>query len=268
LSSSSFAPPGLPAPTPAQPPALDAAMAALSFLPGRLWWRASWCAVLWLVVSIAVPVPLVLGWYAAFGRAGLYGWVGAMSLLGEASILGGTLYFARPLRDATYGWGAALGWTRPTWHDVTTGALWALVNLAVRFVVTVLLVALVPQHVISAGSNTSNLQHFGVVGLTLVCIGAVLVAPVTEETLFRGVLLRAGMHRWRFARAALLSSLLFGAFHAYEAASIAGAGVLVLNTAAFGMVQCLLARRTARLAPCAITHGLINALARLLALTT
>ncbi|MDX6228257.1 MAG: protease family protein [Frankiales bacterium] len=265
MTSDSFAPPTLPAP-PAQPPALDAAMAALASVPGRAWWRASWRALLWLVVSIAVPVPLVLGWYAAFGHAGLYGWIGAMNIVGEASILGGTLYFARPLRDATYGWGAALGWTRPTWQDVTTGALWALINLGVRFVVTVLLVAFVPQHVMREGSNTSNLHHFGLVGLTLVCIGAVLVAPVAEETLFRGVLLRAGMRRWGFARAALLSSLLFGAFHAYEAASLAGAGVLVLNTAAFGMIQCLLVRRTGRLTPCAITHGLINALALLLAL--
>jgi membrane protease YdiL (CAAX protease family) len=241
-------------------------MAALAYVPGRVWWRSSWRAVLWLVVSIAVPVPLVVGWYAAFGHAGLYGWVGAMSVLGEACILGGTLYFARPLRDATYGWGAALGWTKPTGRDFTTGAVWALINLAVRFVVTVLLVTFVPQHVISAGSNTSNLHHFGLVGLILVCVGAVLVAPVAEETLFRGVLLRAGMRRWGFGRAALLSSLLFGAFHAYEAASLAGAGVLVLNTAAFGLVQCLLVRRTGRLAPCAVTHGLINALALLLAL--
>jgi membrane protease YdiL (CAAX protease family) len=152
--------------------------------------------------------------------------------------------------------------------DVKSGALWTLANFAVRFLLFAVLAAAVPAHVLHAGSNTANLHHAGTLGLALFGVGAVLVAPVAEETPFRGVLLRAGMRRWTFARSALLTSLIFGAFHSYEAASVAGAAVLILNTAAFGFVQCLAARRSRCLVPCAIAHAIMNGLALLLVLTT
>jgi uncharacterized protein len=268
VTSTGYAPAPPAAPRRVRTSPLDAATAALAFIPGRLWWQASWRSLAWLVVSIAVPLPLVLGWYHLFGHAGLYGWAGTMDTLGEASILAGALYFARPLRDATFGWGAALGWTKPTWRDLRTGALWTLISLGVRLLVIVVLASFAPEHVMRAGNNTTYLRHFSAAGLVLVTIGAVLVAPVAEETLFRGVLLRAGMRRWNFLGSALVSSLIFGALHSYEASSVAGAAVLVVNTTCFGLVQCLLARRTGRLAPCAIAHGLSNGLAFLLVLTT
>ncbi|BEP14285.1 hypothetical protein acdb102_25960 [Acidothermaceae bacterium B102] len=247
---------------------LGAAVAALSWIPGQVWWRASWRGVAWLAVSVAVPIPILLLWYGTLGRHGIYGAAGILSIAGEVSILVGTLFFARPLRDATFGWGAALGWTRPTWKDARSGALWALANLGARFLLSAVLVGLVPEHVLRAGNNTANLHHIGALGLTLFGIGAVLVAPVAEETLFRGVLLRAGMRRWTFARSALLSSVIFGAFHSYEAASVPGAAVLVVSTTAFGFVQCLAARRTGRLGPCAVAHALMNGLALVLVITT
>jgi membrane protease YdiL (CAAX protease family) len=218
-------------------------------------------------VSVIAPGGLIFVWYGSFGHHGIYDFAAALSILGEISLLAGTLHFARPIKDATFGWGAALGWTRPTRKDLTSGALWGLANFGVRLVVGAVLVGLIPRHILHDGSNTSGLHRFGPVGLVLVGIGAVLVAPIAEETLFRGVLLRAGMVRWRFPLAALVSSVLFGALHGYEAASLSGAGVLILVSTVFGLVQCLAARRTGRLVPCAVSHGLINALALLLALT-
>ena len=46
----------------------------------------------------------------------------------------------------------------------------------------------------------------------------VLIAPVVEETMFRGLMLRTLMRRWGFWPAALASSAIFALFHTYEVA--------------------------------------------------
>ncbi len=247
---------------------LDRAVAALSWIPGRLWWRAAWGSVLGVVVAILAAGAIVVAYFELVGRRDLSILGGALTIIAEALPLLIALHYARPIRDAVHGWGQSLGWTRPTMGDARSGALWALANLGVRTAVVAVTVAIVPAHIRNEANNTTDLHHTSVLALILVAIGGVIVAPIAEETVFRGVVLRAGMRRWSFARSALISSLIFGAFHSYEAASAAGAAVLVVNITAFGLVQCLAARRTGHLAPCAISHGLVNGLALLLVATT
>lgn len=78
----------------------------------------------------------------------------------------------------------------------------------------------------------------------------VIVAPVVEEVLFRGVLLHRFAHKWGLTRAIAVSSLIFGTLHAD-----------ILGHAVFGAVLCLLYVRSGTLwLPIAI-HALNNGLA-------
>jgi membrane protease YdiL (CAAX protease family) len=78
----------------------------------------------------------------------------------------------------------------------------------------------------------------------------VIVAPVTEEYLFRGVILRGFLLRFRLGAALIVSALLFGAVHMnpWQFLSASGLGVLLAWWYA----------RTQSLIPCLIGHMLTN----------
>lgn len=134
------------------------------------------------------------------------------------------------------------------------------VQVVARVGLSILLLWL-PRSTREAAVNTRGLAQEGVAALVLLAVSAVVLAPVAEETLNRGVLLRAGMTRWGFVPAALVSSGIFGVFHAYEAGTVAAAGVLTVNMALFGFLQCVLVRITGRLNPAVVSHAVMNALA-------
>jgi len=86
----------------------------------------------------------------------------------------------------------------------------------------------------------------------LVCV----VAPVSEEFLFRGFIF-AALCNWRGTfPAAVLTGLLFGAVHAGSAPVLD-----LLPLAALGFGLCLLYRRTGSLYPCIVAHSLNNSIA-------
>ncbi len=79
----------------------------------------------------------------------------------------------------------------------------------------------------------------------------VLVAPVTEELLFRGLILRGFLRRFSPARACLWSALLFGASHLNPWQFMSGT--------ALGLIFAWLYARTRSLIPCLAGHALANA---------
>lgn len=81
----------------------------------------------------------------------------------------------------------------------------------------------------------------------LAVITVVLVAPITEELLFRGILLHRWTAKWGITPALLLSSLLFGILHA----NIVGLSV-------FGLMMALLYLKTRTLIVPMICHSLNN----------
>ena len=93
-----------------------------------------------------------------------------------------------------------------------------------------------------------------------------VVAPIVEETQFRGIILRGLMRRWNFQTSALISAVGFGLLHAPGASTGTGALELGAIMTLFGYLQCVLVRRTARLGPAMIVHSLTNALAILFVL--
>lgn len=91
------------------------------------------------------------------------------------------------------------------------------------------------------------------------------VAPLTEELLFRGVVLNLLAQRSRRA-IILISSLVFAAFHLLGVASL-GAGVLVFTQIFLvGVLLAYLTLRTDRLGPAIFVHAGFNLLAALILL--
>ncbi len=87
----------------------------------------------------------------------------------------------------------------------------------------------------------------------------VLVAPIVEETLFRGIILQRWAVLWGIRPAILLSSLVFGSCHSSNP----------LGFTVFGLVMALLYVRTRSLLIPIVCHMLNNALAEvMLALTS
>ena len=165
------------------------------------------------------------------------------------------------------GWGNAFGLRRPSWWDVRWIAAGAGMVLASRVAIGV--VAGLATHG-DANRESQNLElgTHSVASYVVIGIVVVLLAPVIEELVFRGLLLRTLMRRVSFWPAALASSAAFGVFHTYEVQTLAGATVLGLVTFSLGMVNCLLVRWSERLTPGIAVHMLFNGLALLVLILT
>jgi uncharacterized protein len=163
------------------------------------------------------------------------------------------------------GWSRAFGWGRPRWLDLALGAGGAVAEFVGRIVVAIILVVAIPALRGHAESNV-DLSDRSAAGIALLLILAVVIAPPVEELIFRGVLLRSLMRRFRFWPAALVSSVLFAALHLYEVDSVAAMVLLFASIAVFGLGQCLLVRWTGRLATSITAHAISNAAAALLTL--
>jgi membrane protease YdiL (CAAX protease family) len=92
----------------------------------------------------------------------------------------------------------------------------------------------------------------GVPGVIMLVVVAVILAPVTEEMIFRGVLLPAFAHRWGVTAAVAGSSLVFSVIHLTPVALPA----LFL----FALLLGTLFVRTRSLWVCIVSHALFNAI--------
>jgi membrane protease YdiL (CAAX protease family) len=96
----------------------------------------------------------------------------------------------------------------------------------------------------------------GDVLLALSALLTTVVAPIGEETLFRGYIFPA-LAKWRgWLPAAILTGVLFGAVHVGSAPVI-----YLVPLAVLGFLLCALYRRTGSLYPCVATHSLNNSIA-------
>jgi membrane protease YdiL (CAAX protease family) len=142
---------------------------------------------------------------------------------------------------------------RPT--RVSTAAV-----LGAGTIVVFLLFSLVWGEALHVEEDKGLLEKLGTDQTTaLLVLSALLttvVAPVCEETLFRGYIFGA-LSKWRgWLPGAVVTGVLFGAVHAGSAPA---ADLLPLGV--FGFLLCALYRRTGSLYPCIATHSLNNAIA-------
>ncbi len=97
-----------------------------------------------------------------------------------------------------------------------------------------------------------SLSDQGISGLVFLFISACIVAPISEEILYRGVLFRSLGNRLGILPAAILSSLIFAVFHFYNLYGLC-------SVAIFGGTCALLYAGTGSLAAVIALHALYNA---------
>lgn len=217
-------------------------------------------------LAIAATVAIEVG-FVALGRIGSTTTRGALSLVGESLIALAAVTAAIPVVRRAGGWRASLGVDLFRRGDIKTTSAWFGLQVATRMAVAYVLIICIPPLRHQRVSNLTGLSHASVPAIVMLAIAAVLIAPFAEELLMRGLVLRASMLRGlNFWPAAVLNALIFGGLHVHEGANVLAGVVLGLSTGAFGFVQCLLVRRTARLTPAMGVHATTNALALLVAL--
>lgn len=146
-----------------------------------------------------------------------------------------------------------LGWGPVTW----------MASLAAQIVVGVIVVVLhIPLTSNTEGVSKLSGNRTYIIAFALL---AVLVAPVVEEIVFRGVVLRGLRSRLPPWLAIGVQGVLFGAAHIDPVRGRGNIG-LVMVLAAVGIVLGGAAYLTRRLAPTMIAHALINTLAVILTL--
>jgi membrane protease YdiL (CAAX protease family) len=180
------------------------------------------------------------------------------------------LYLAGRQIAARYGgWGRTFGWRWPKWIDVPLAALGVIASFVLRVVISVGLNALSNGRATREGSNLDvSGRSFSWLAIVLLVAVVVVAAPLTEELMFRGLILRTLTQRWSFWPAAIVSTAIFGLFHAYEVRTVLGAVTLSLSVSALGFVNCLLVRYTDRLAPGIFVHAASNGFAVLVVIVT
>ncbi len=106
----------------------------------------------------------------------------------------------------------------------------------------------------SAEDPTGGLSYAdsGIFGLVFVIISACIVAPLSEEILYRGILYRAFSNKFGVLAAALASSVIFASLHFYDYYGLA-------SVATFGFVCALLYQSTGSLVNVIALHMLYNA---------
>lgn len=247
------------------PPHLDEAHAldrevAASLDVDAPWRRAAIVpALAVLVIGIVIPLVVIAAGLPRKGDARA-----AYGLVGELVFAGIVLAVGSPVARRTGGWARAIGLDKLRDDDLGTIVKWFFAQFGARLVVGLVIVTAAPH--LHPVSNAAGVDKLHSTGRLLVMISAVLVAPVMEEIAFRGLMLRAVMRRLGYWPAAALSSLVFALLHAPAVPDLQSAIVLVLVIYVFGLLQCQLVRRRARLAPAAGVHAATNLVTLVLAL--
>ena len=230
---------------------LDREVALTLDVPAR-WGLAGVLAAIGIpLAGVLVVVPaLLLGLPGGKAAEQVYGLVAAGLAGAVAWALG------RRLVARYGGWRPALGFTLPADGDGWLVVRWSARQLVLRYVLAAALVLLLPKD--THGGNLEGVGSLSLPALVLLGVAAVLVAPVLEELLFRGVLLRGLMRRLAFWPSAVISSSVFGALHLGTLSDFGATVPTLVLTGVFGLLQCQLVRRTARLGPAMGVHAVLN----------
>lgn len=156
---------------------------------------------------------------------------------------------------------SSVGWSFK-WSDLGWGPLTWLTAVVLEAVIAVVILALdVPF--------TSNVDLEGSTDRTYVIallIAAVIAAPIVEEVIFRGIVMRGFLSCMPAVLAIVLQGVLFGAVHFDPVRGVGNTG-LVAVLAGVGIVLGGAAYLFRRLGPVIIAHAILNGVALAIALS-
>jgi membrane protease YdiL (CAAX protease family) len=233
----------------------------------RPWGVLPWLGPLLVLVAVIVAGNLVAAYALPSHGTGRTVAGVCLDIGGELILLAALLAFGRSIAARNGGWRAAFGLDgvrRSDWLPWITGIGFVYLG---RTVVGVVANLLTDGRATAQASNVA-LRHPGALTIAVLALTAVVLAPIAEEFMFRGLLLRTFMRRMGFWPAALLSTALFGLFHVYEVHSVVGAITLACEVGVLGLGNSYLVRITGRLTPGIMVHASFNAIALVVAVAT
>jgi membrane protease YdiL (CAAX protease family) len=176
----------------------------------------------------------------------------AMSLIvGELAMLGVVVAWIKGvhrMRMSDFGWR-----TRSARSDTAVGLGAALLGLILEIpllAVGQLIGRLILGRPVEAPQQIAFEGHPSVLVLVFTGIGAVILAPIAEESLFRGIVYQGFRSRMSVITAGVLSGVLFGLVHVYP--------LLWLPIGALGYILAMALERRGSLLPCIVGHALFN----------
>lgn len=230
---------------------------------GTVWLVASWfvaslfCvpAFAWLLEVVGVPVRHEL----------LNGNIVMQALIGFSyapfTLLLAYPLYRRYLPDLRETFWHFVGYTRAIRGS---DALRALFGYIVYFVVSALILMIVQS--LFRGLDLNQKQELGIstpstsLDLVATFVVLVIIPPLIEETLFRGMLFSTLQRGFAAPISAVVTSLAFGAAHLSEGAGALNIG-LFLDTFSLSLVLCYLRMKTGSLWSGVLLHGLKNSIA-------
>lgn len=153
---------------------------------------------------------------------------------------------------------------RPRWSDLGWGPIAWLCAVATQIVIGVAIVTLG----IPVGNNTDGIAELSTdrTYVVSIVITAVVAAPIVEEVVFRGIVLRSLLSRLHAVAAIAVQAVLFGAAHVDPVRGVDNIGLVVVLSgvgAALGGAAYLLGR----IGPTIVAHAILNAVVLTLVLT-
>ena len=237
-------------PAPPAPPDPPERPEGVSPWPRWRWWFGPVVLVLtYLGVGVvAVPIGLALGLDEETESTAETVATIVLTVFQDAALVGGAFLMAKRVAAPRL-WHFGLTRTR-FWPALG----WSALALVAYYVVAATLVAL-----LDLDEEQTTLDDLGaddsVLGLIVVGVLVIVLAPIIEEVFFRGFFYRALRTRRGPLTAALVVGGVFGLIHAPTGLEA------VPGLVAFGIIQCLLYERTGSLYPCIALHALNNSLA-------
>ncbi|MFN8049995.1 MAG: CPBP family glutamic-type intramembrane protease [Acidimicrobiales bacterium] len=206
------------------------------------------------VLGISFVVAFTVVSRLATVLTGTVGMVVALALLAVDSIGMPLVAWLSSMRYGTRKFAHDLGF-RVRWIDVPLGIAGAIVLTITIIIVSLTFRALGVPH----GSNLTDVADRGRDGFLflMLFVLAGIVAPVTEELMFRGVIFRGLSSRWSSWAAVGLQALVFGAAH-FTPDQGWGNVDLIVSLALMGAGLGALAKATGRLGAGMIAHSTFN----------
>lgn len=154
---------------------------------------------------------------------------------------------------------------KPAWKDLGYALLAWLVYFGV-FVMLAVLADAFTQINVDQKQELGFEQLFGTTEKLIALISLVVLPPIVEEIVFRGFMFTGMRRKFRFAAAALITSVAFASLHLLASSEgllwIAGLDTLILS-----LVLCYLREKTGALWAPMLLHGIKNAIAFSILLT-
>lgn len=137
---------------------------------------------------------------------------------------------------------------------------WFFVGVGLQLLALIPTALLVEAHGSPAKQDVVNIaDHAHGIEIPLIILGVAVLAPITEELLFRGLLLRGLLRRMEPGMAVFLSAVIFGLIHAVGDPSV-GTLIAIPVIMVLGLVSGIQAVRTGELSRSIMLHMGFNTL--------